>query len=285
MSGRFALPSASAICRASAPTSSGEIWNCGGRRIDLMCHGKAQPGEFVRRAAERTVATSSSRVASGVAMKSGLLSCCAALRTAASCHRGIFIRSAVSSDFWRTAWRRLRARRGAVSGTSSPKTSTASACSASLSEAARAGPRCRMSMIRASNSCSLADSPRWKRSAPTNSRSAKLASSEARGEPMPMLCAMAATPPDGARTSSLRRRLWLRHRRRSQERLAQTQRAVDELVAESAAIAEEVAVDLAVVAVEDTAQLAVALAGRSCCSRGRNARRPTAPSRKSHLRV
>src|SRR6185437_9372562 len=30
-----------------------EIWNCGGHRIDLMCHSKAQPGEIVRRAAER----------------------------------------------------------------------------------------------------------------------------------------------------------------------------------------------------------------------------------------
>ena len=53
---------------------------------------------------------------------------------------------AVSSDFWRTACRRLSASRGAVSVTSSPKMSTASACSVSRN-GARAGPRCRMSMM------------------------------------------------------------------------------------------------------------------------------------------
>ena len=89
-SGRFASRALRRSVRASA---------CSCRRVRLGYRARAassacataKPSRARSSGAPRNVrvATSSSRVASGVAMKSGPFRSCTALRTAASCHRGM----------------------------------------------------------------------------------------------------------------------------------------------------------------------------------------------------
>lgn len=76
--------------------------------------------------------------------------------------------------------------RGAVWVTSSPSTSTASASSISRRLGMRSPTACKMSRIACTTAHSAAAMPVEKLSAPTNSRKAKLASTLARGEPMPI---------------------------------------------------------------------------------------------------
>ena len=132
------------------------------------------------------VARSSKRVGAGVAIKKGLLACCAWPRTPASCQSGMPACAAISKDRLRALWRRAKAMRGAVLAMSSPKTSTASAASASLTVASRAPPACMMARANWFNSASAAAMPPLKLSSPTKRFKLWLLSIEARGEPMPM---------------------------------------------------------------------------------------------------
>ena len=135
------------------------------------------------------VASSSMRVEATEAMNSGLFAAWAWPRTPASCHCGMPAPSAMSKVTARTAWRTASAIRAAVLGTSSPRISTASACSMSVSEGMSKPPARYAANAASRTAASSSAMPGQKFSAPTSCLSAKFASKEARGEPMP------TTPP------------------------------------------------------------------------------------------
>ena len=112
-------------------------------------------------------------------------------------------------------------------------------------------------------------------------RPARAARSWLRARRAASRCRSARVPDESQRGGALQppmRRGRRAGRAAADERRADAAVAVDEVVAEAAAVAEEVAVDLAVEAVADAAQLCRSARRGSCCSRARNARRPTAPS-------
>ena len=103
--------------------------------------------------------------------------------------------SASSSGCCRADWRSVSAMRGATLLMSSPRINTASERSISCNDAARAGPRSIILSITEISSHSPSATPAKKFSPPTRLRNAKLASSEARGEPIPIARPFAANLP------------------------------------------------------------------------------------------
>ena len=153
---------------------------------------------------------------------------------------------------------------GATFVTSSPNTNTASAVCTSCSDGERAGPFCKMSNAKeTSRGPLLSDIPAKKRSGPTRVRRAKLASSDARGDPIPIMpelllstaCKWWST--FSLLVGSCELPLFIG----PDERFSDALIAVDEFVAEASAVAEEIAVDLAVVPVVYPPQRTVTFAG------------------------
>ncbi len=104
-------------------------------------------------------AASSRRVASTLAMNSGLRSFCPMVAIASACQADIFFEAASSVAWPRTAWRSASAMRGAVWVTSSPSTRIASKVSISRSDGVRAAPVRRIPSARASSAASVPSMP------------------------------------------------------------------------------------------------------------------------------
>ena len=174
--------SARAISAASGKSSAR-----GRARIERMRHGESQASQIVRRGAEcgrcdlvqasgirrRNIQRALARPASRRARHDPSTS-------------GIFNPLAISMGCWRTDWRTANAILGATLVMSSPRMNTASHSSISRSVGVRMGPRRRISIMRPTSFASSSAMPEWKWSGPTRVRRAKLASSDARGEPIPI---------------------------------------------------------------------------------------------------
>ena len=178
----------SAPCRALATRSakafslSSELANAASMRCAIAKPVRAMSAGDAWKVAS---AMSSMRIGSTEARKTGLLLCWAWPRIPASCQSGMFASDAMEKLSLREAWRSASATRAAVFETSSPSTSTASAVSMSVSVGMRAPPARCTARVNAASSASRIPSPLQKLSSPTSVRRAKLASTEALGEPMP----------------------------------------------------------------------------------------------------
>ena len=180
-----------------APASIRQVRHCRRPGIERMRHGKSEPGQIVGSRVKRLRSTSSSWWRRGVATNSGPLSCCTSSRTAWSfqCGNLHLLGNLLRLVSNRLASRQRQQRRGIRSHPRpAPTRRRQSPPHAAMASAAGPLPqdiRCRLRQA----TIPFGHARDGSRSGPTSVRNAKLASIEARGEPMPITLHSLANKP------------------------------------------------------------------------------------------